>query len=123
MLRSSVGETLQQAALHVVDIENSLVGPAVYRLRLCAYEHALAIWRQYISVEGINLLTNGVVNIEEYGRLLSRSERILHNLLSVLRNLCILVGTFQWVDTADTLGRKGSVGYRLQVYLAGSDDR
>ena len=123
LLRASVGETLQQVALHVVDIEYRLVGAAVYRLRLCAYEHALAVGREYVAVEGVDFLANGVADVEEHGGLLARAERILHNLFPVLRDLRILVGAFQRVYAADALSRESTVGNRLQVYLAGCHDR
>ncbi len=102
LLRPTVGELLELAALNGINIELSLVGTAVDRLPFCGDEHPCAIRRHNVAVEGGDLLALRVVNIEKHGGTLARLEGIFFYPLAVGRNACILIGAFDGVDARDS---------------------
>ena len=77
----------------------------------------LSIGGHLVTIETFDLLAMRIVDVEEHTRLLTGLERVLHDLTAVLRDLRILVGSSEWVDSTNTVGRELTLGQSLQVNL------
>ena len=77
----------------------------------------LSIGGHLVTIETFDLLAMRIVDVEEHTRLLTGLERVLHDLTAVLRDLRILVGSSEWVDSTNTVGRELTLGQSLLVNL------
>ena len=115
LLRTAVGQTLELAALDGINVKVGFVGTTIDALAVGTDQHLGAVRRHDVSIKGRDFFSLRIVDVEKHGRLLTGLKRILHNLLPILRDACIEVGTLDRIDTRHALCVEGSVDECLQT--------
>jgi len=120
LLRAAVGEALEHVAGDVVNIIDCFEGAAIDILRLSLDEHAGTVGREDIAVETVNLVSHGVIDVEEHGHLLAGLERVLCHLLLVGTDTCVEVGALDGCEPGDGAGCKIARCNRFQIHFLSS---
>ena len=114
LLRSTLRKGFQLRTGNGIDIILCLERTAINTFGLSLDEHFRTVRRQDVPVERIDFRTHRMVHVKQYGRLLSRLERVPDNAFAVFTDSCILVGTRYGFDSAQTLCRKSTILDGLQ---------